>query len=140
MTIFAALATALETILKQAPAIADAVYQAKMRPMQTEHSKDITITLRQSAAQEMLGNGVQDFDTIFTIEARARGTSLNGHDLLDPLISAINERIQTGEAISDDVYLKIDSINYDFDADADNTAVATLTYTASHRSSALNLS
>jgi hypothetical protein len=140
MTIFAALATALEAQLKQAPTIADAVYQAKMRPMQGEHSKDLTITLRQSAAQEMLGNDVQDFDTLFTIEVRARGAVTNGHDLLDPLIAAVNARIQTGEVLSPDVYIKLDSINYDFDAEADSTAVATLTYTASHRSTALNLS
>lgn len=140
MTIFLSLAQAVTSALNQLPAIADAVYQAKPRPMQTEHASDLTVTLRQTANQELLGNQVQDFDTQFTVECRVRGVSLNGHALLDPIISSVNKRIQTGQALTDLAYINLSGITFDFDSDADNCAVATMSYTALHRSTNNSLS
>lgn len=137
MTALLSIAQAFEQKLAAMPAIADAVYRAKTRPMPEQHSKDICVRLvaaiKQNALSAAFGNP-QDFETTITVECRARSTSIQGDEAVDALLAAVNDRLQLdpqmgGQAMD----INLQFINYDFDNDADNTAVAILTYAVLHR-------
>lgn len=148
MTIFANLAIAVTDLLQQGQPVADVVGRGFARPMATQHATAVTVVLRQADAQNLLGQqplgnagAIRDFDTTFTVECRARSVAQLHDEALDPLLSAVALRLGTVLNINgQNVYLDLQNIGFDYDSDADNCAVATLTYTAMHRSVNADLS
>ena len=107
-----------------------------MRPGASEWATLVVVRLLDAALEPFAIQGAPyNVDTQLAVECYARGSAGQAPDLaVDDLLAAVYARLAAdptlGGLVSD---LQPVTLNYDFDADGEPTASATLTYTVRHR-------
>ena len=135
-TIFASVVTAVVDALNAGTPVSAQVHRARVRPGASEWATLVVVRLLDAAMEPFAVQGAPyNVDTQLAVECYARGSAGQAPDLaVDALLSAVYARLAAdptlGGLVSD---LQPINLNYDFDADGEPTASATLTYTVRHR-------
>lgn len=134
-TAFAGIAAAIQSALQAATPVSAHVHRAKTRGLPEEWTDMVNIRLS-SAARERFATqgGPCDWDTTVLVECSARSATDTPDDAVDALMSAVHARIQEDPTLNGLVMdLDLTNLDYDFDQQAENTAMVTLTYLVLHR-------
>lgn len=75
--------------------VGDRVYAGRARPMPLEHDSDINVSVESIGGQQFaVGNGPVEWNVVYGIEIRARGSSTtDGMAAIDPLLEAAYARL-----------------------------------------------
>lgn len=142
MTAFASIVGAMVAALGASPAVSPQIHRARVRPVAADWAtlvavRPIDATLEPFAIQ----GGPMNVDTRIAVECYARARAGQPPDVaVDALLGAAYARLAENSTLGGLVGdLVPSSLTYDFDADGDATACATLIYTAVHRVQNANL-
>lgn len=140
-TAFAGIVGALLTRLAQAPAVSANLYRCRLRALPESVTGAVVVRLQQADADNnvLSGNPI-DFTTRVEVECYARSHTTTADLAVDDLLQAVYTRIMADPTLGGSVmYLDLSALRFDFDAEAEQFAVATLSLDVRHRTSGLTL-
>jgi hypothetical protein len=140
-TAFAGIVGAIVTSLTATTPVSDNIFRARMRPIAAQHSTAVVVRLIQATPSRGPINGAPvDWLVSVAVECYARSATTTPDLAVDALVQAVYARLMAditlAGASSDLVCIQA---GYDFDADVDQTACATLTFQARCRTAELAL-
>lgn len=138
-TIFASLVGAVVAALQAATPVSDQVHRARVRAIPKEWPTCVVVRPRQAELESGVGQGVAGiWATALQIECYARSNAATTPDVaVDALLEAVTNRLGQDPSLGGLVGgIGLQAIDYDFDADGENTVCATLTFTVRHASAA----
>lgn len=136
MTAFATIVAAMAAALSAAPAVCPQIHRARARPAAAEWSQMVVIRPIDATLEPLGVLGAPfNVDTRIAVECHARAPAGASADAgVDELLGAVYARLMAdttlGGLVGD---LRPEALTYDFDAEAEPIACATLTFTAVHR-------
>lgn len=136
MTAFASIVGAIVTALAAPTAVSAQIHRARIRPAAADWSTMVAVRPLDAMLERFAVQGApMNVDTRIAVECYARASASQSPDVaVDALLAAVYARLAAdntlGGLVSD---LVPSTLDYDFDADGEATACATLTYTAVHR-------
>jgi hypothetical protein len=142
VTAFASLAGAFVAALQASPAVSPHVYRARMRVLPQAWTSCTVVRLEQAEVQRGAGQGVaMVWETRVAVECYARAPATTAPDVaVDALLGQVVARVMADPTLAGaagDVGLA--GISYDFDVDADSTALATVTFIVRHATPATSI-
>lgn len=141
MTAFNTIVGAIVAALQAATPVSNQVYRARMRPVAAQFTDAVVVRIANAQAQRFdIGGAPVDFTTNIAIECYARSATLAPDVAVDALLAAAYARLMADTSLGGLVMdLNLTEINYDFDAEAEQLACATLTLEVRHRVSSTTL-
>ena len=143
-TMFAAAVGAILAALSAGTPVAPQVARVRLRPIAQATGTAVIVTpLATEVAEAALMPGYPvSWTTAIKVECYARSSAATTPDVaVDSLVADVYARLMADPTLGGVVIsLQPQSINWDFDADGDNTACATLVFNARHRSPGATLS
>lgn len=141
-TAFAAIVGALVASLQAAPAVSANVYRARLRAVPELVRSALVVRLQSSEADSnTLAGSPIDFTTRVAVECYAKSSTLSADLAVDDLLQAAYTRLMTDPSLGGTVMdINLTGVQFDFDADAEQLACATLTLEVLHRTSGITLS
>lgn len=136
MTAFATLIGAMAAALAEAPAVCTRIHRGRARPASAEWPEMVVIRPIDATLQPLGVLGAPfNVDTRVAVECYARSAPGNSPDVaVDTLLGAVYARLMTDPTLDGLIGdLRPEALAYDFDADAEASACAILTFTAVHR-------
>ena len=138
-TIFAGIVSAMVSALSAAPAVSAQIFRARLRPLAQQHTTAVVVRVQESQAERAAMHGAPvDFTTTIAVECYARSATTSADLAADDLLAAVYAKLAADSTLAGlvgDLYPT--AINYDFDADGEQTACVTLFYTVVHRAANL---
>lgn len=142
-TVFAQAVGAIVTALGTVPAVSTNIFRARTKPIAKEAADAVVVRVLGSDIERFaINGGPMNLDTQIAVEcyARASGASQSPDAAVDALLAKVYARLAANATLGGLVMdLKPTRLDYDFDADGEATACATLTYTVLHRAANLTL-
>lgn len=141
-TAFARIATALQAALQADPAIAPAVYIARVRTLPEQGGAALVVRPGRAERESSAGLGAPAlWVSAYALECYARGSASSPADAaVDALLGAAVERLMADPSLGGLVgYIDPQSIDWDYDVDGAQTACATVTFIVRHASAAATL-
>lgn len=144
-TIVATAVAAIVASLSSGTPVASQIARVRLRPLAQATAQAVVVRpmAAQASAEFILQvNGPVGWITTIAVECYARSTVATTPDQsLDPLVEAVYARLMADPTLSGAVIsLQPQSIDFDFDADGEQTACATLVFNARHRASGATFS
>lgn len=142
MTAFAAVVAAIAQRLSDVPAVCDQVHRSRSRPAAQEWRRMVVVRPLDAVLDAFVIQGAPfNVDTRIAVECYGRAASgQSPEEGVDSLLGDVYARLAMdptlGGLVAD---LTPSTLTYDFDAEVEATAVATLTYIAKHRVQAQSL-
>lgn len=140
-TAFASIVGAIVARLQQAPAVSAQVHRARMRPLPSDWTDAVVVRILDAQLDPFVILGAPvNVDTTVVVECYARSTTLSADLAADAVLQAVYARLVADPTLAGLVAdLQLQSLAYDFDADADRAACVSLTYLVRHRTASLSL-
>lgn len=140
-TAFNAIVTAMVAALSAATAVSPNIFRARLRPMAEQHTTAVVVRLQDAQPQRFAIAGAPvDFDTTIAVECYARTSTTTADVAVDALVEAVYAKLAADTTLGGlvgDIFMQ--SANWDFDADGEQTACATLTFKVVHRTANLTI-
>lgn len=141
MTALAAIVTALVANLSAATAVSPNIYRALLRPLPDAATTAVVVRLQNATLdRDQLNGNPVDMTTRIAVECYAKSTTTTADLAVDDLLQSVYTRLMADQTLGGTVMdINCTDINFGFDAEAQQFAVATLTLDVRHRTSSLNL-
>lgn len=143
-TIVNQVVTAMLAALQSAPAVSTQIGRVNLRPIAQATSQAVVVRPVGSEVVEasMISSMPISWTTVIAVECYSRSSGATAPDQsVDALVEAAYLRLMSDPTLGGIVLgLQPQNLHYDFDADGDKTACATLVFNARHRASAGSLS
>lgn len=131
--------TAITAALQSAPAVSANIGRVSLRPMAQASLQGVVVRpLAAELIQVDIGGNPISWNTQIAVECYARSTGSSAPDQsVDTLLEQVYTRLMADPTLGGAVVsLQPNQLHYDFDADGDKTACATLVFHAQQRASA----
>jgi hypothetical protein len=135
-TAFASIVGAAIALLQAGTPVSRQIHRARVRPAAQEWPDMVAVRLLDAQLERFaVKDAPFNVDTTLAVECYARGPAGVSPDLaVDALLEAVYERLAADPSLGGLVQdLEPTGINFDFDADGESIACATLTYLVRHR-------
>jgi len=143
-TIINQVVTAITAALQSAPAVADSIGRVNLRPVSQAVAQAVVVRPVQSEVTQagVLNSMPVSWSTTVAVECYARSSGATTPDQsVDALLESVYARLMADPTLSGVVLgLQPQHVSFDFDADGDKTACATIVFNARQRASAGSLS
>lgn len=140
-TAFSAITTAIVAALGAGTPVSPNIYRARLRPMAQQHATAVAVRLQNAFTERFaVANAPVDYDTTMAVECYARSSTTTADVAVDALLEAVYARLASDSTLGGlvgDIWVA--ALNWDFDADAEQTACVTLTYKVLHRTANLTI-
>lgn len=136
-TLLSAVTTAVLAALQAAPAIAPQVARVRLRPLAGSTTTAVVVRPLQAEVAERDMGGPMLWACRLAVECYAKTTAQTAPDVaVDALMFSVYSRLMADPTLGGSV-LRVDpeSVSYDFDADGEQTACATLVFSITQLSS-----
>lgn len=134
-TAVAAVVAAMMATLQATPAVSPQVHRARLRPMAADWTAAVVVRPLSVAFEPFsIQHAPFNLDTQITVECYARANAgTSGDAAVDALVQAVYARLMSDTTLAGLVGdLRPDRLDFDLDADGENTACATFTFTVLH--------
>lgn len=134
-TAFYSITSAIVAILGAAPAVSPTIYRARDRQVPKQETTAINVQWDGAAphAGAIFGAPV-DWISKFTVECYARSAAAAADQAIDPLLSAVYDRLAADTTLGDLVDdVGVPFIEAEYSAEGDRTGWVRMTYTIQHR-------
>ena len=139
-TIIDQVVTAMLAALQSAPAVSAQIGRINLRPVAQATNQAVVVRPLGAEARDAsnISHYPTSWATAIAVECYARSTGATAPDQsVDALLEAVYARLMADPTLGGVVVdLQAQSLSYDFDADGDKTACATLVFTALQRANA----
>lgn len=137
MTVFASIAGAIKTVLDAAPAVSTVVERTRLHPLPETQLDAVVIRIDSSTPERFaILNGPINWDTTIAIECYARSATQTADVAVDALLAKVYARLAANPTLGGLVMDSFpESMNYNFDGQAEHFACVTLMLRISHRTS-----
>ncbi len=138
-TAFAAVVGAMVSVLQTAPSASAQIHRCRLRPMSQDWTTAVVVRPLGTEVQDATGQSVCGiWTTAVAVECYARAAAGVSADLaVDALLQSVANRLLSNRTLGGLVGdTALGAIAYDFDADAETTACATLTFQIRHATAA----
>jgi hypothetical protein len=141
MTAFAAIVTALVANLSASVAVSANIYRALLRPLPDTENTAVVVRLQNAVPdRDQLNGNPVDMTTQIAVECYARSSATTADLAVDALLESVYTRLMSDQTLGGTVMdINCTALQFGFDAEAQQFAVATLTLDVRHRTSGLTL-
>ena len=138
-TLIADAVGAVVSALAAAPAVADQVLRARLRPMAAQHTSMVVVRPVESSVEEdELAGPVVSWSTLIAVECDARTNAATSPDVaVDAVLQAVHSRLAANPTLSGVVLSIVPrKVTFDTDADGEASVCAVSLFTARQRAPA----
>lgn len=141
MTIFAGVVSAVVAALGSGSPVSSNIFRARVRPLAEGWTTAVAVRLQGAELARFTMRGAPiNVDTQLVVECYARSSALQPDQAADALLGSVYARLAADPTLGGlAADIEPQSLEYDFDAMADNTACISITYLVRHRAASLNL-
>jgi hypothetical protein len=141
MTAFSAIVTALVANLSAPIAVSANIYRTLLRPLPDTATTAVVVRLQNAAPdRDQLNGNPVDMTTQIAVECYARSSTTTADLAVDALLESVYTRLMSDQTLGGTVMdINCTALQFGFDAEAQQFAVATLTLDVRHRTSGLTL-
>lgn len=136
--------TAIVLALQTPAPVGAAIYRVRLRPIAQQSDQAVVVRAEQCDVTQvaMLSGSPVTWDSLVSVECYQRATSSTSADVaIDALVEAVYARLMTDQTLGGAVLAMVPKgISFEYDADGDQTACATLVFILRHRTSGASLS